>query len=665
MLSLVLTVTSFILLLVACVPSANAVTANDQARHRLSHRLRSGASRHIQTTSQQNTKDSDGDDSDDENIDDDDTAEAEDQAEEQIPAAKSEAESAEEAKAAKLEKLHAAVAKANQNLTETISKQAQYRKLKAHLENKEESDKEIDHFVFLVTNESESPAMAGMMGNMWKEMRMFETPSYTTYLEEEIQKLQEKEQVQRKQLSMAEESLLAAKAGKEVAAETPAALGSEAASAPAPAGATAQAPAPTVAAMPAEVEVQEKEWWLVMATWALMTVLSVVARQIFKGKTWTPQSRAPYAAALIILWTITVFATLFFYLSTHGWQWLECIYFCIVTVTTVGYGDYVPDDSILDKVLLLIFLWFNMFILSTVLSIVTSKADDDMEGPKGKGLGFQTIVLVCMVVGGGVLFMFLEDWSFLEGLTFSTVTLTTVGYGALLPDENSASMMAACVFILIGVPMTGVFVGKLAGAIDDSFKTRKQRMTTGALLGTYIGLIVAWLVLGATGFHLFNGHGWSWPECFYLAAVTMTTVGYGDLVPEKTQADHVMCIMYVWGSVLVLASVLSDLDGLLLDMITKGMKRHAVLGLKGGILTGLLAVGVVAFDFLEGWGLLNSFVYTSVTCTTVGYGHYTPDSLPSRLFAVFFLLLAVPMTGSIVGYIASVYSDEIQSIIAD
>jgi len=58
-----------------------------------------------------------------------------------------------------------------------------------HLSDEDKSDQEVDSSAALVSNETQSPAMAHMLGSMWKEMRMFETPSYAEHVEEEIRHL--------------------------------------------------------------------------------------------------------------------------------------------------------------------------------------------------------------------------------------------------------------------------------------------------------------------------------------------------------------------------------------------------------------------------------------------------------------------------------------------
>ncbi len=55
-------------------------------------------------------------------------------------------------------------------------------------------------------------------------------------------------------------------------------------------------------------------------------------------KAWQlPDFRALAAitAAILALGTL-------FYHQVEGWSWLDSVYFCVVTLGTVGYGDFVP-----------------------------------------------------------------------------------------------------------------------------------------------------------------------------------------------------------------------------------------------------------------------------------------------------------------------------------
>ena len=56
---------------------------------------------------------------------------------------------------------------------------------------------------------------------------------------------------------------------------------------------------------------------------------------------------------------------------------------------------------------------------------------------------------------------------------------------------------------------------------------------------------------------------------------------------------------------------------------------------------GLLILGTVVYHWLEGWGWLDSLYFCVISLTTVGYGDFTPDTVPAKLFTVFYVLNGV------------------------
>ena len=61
----------------------------------------------------------------------------------------------------------------------------------------------------------------------------------------------------------------------------------------------------------------------------------------------------------------------------------------------------------------------------------------------------------------------------------------------------------------------------------------------------------------------------------------------------------------------------------------------------GIILLTYYAIGAVMYDQLEGWEMLDSFYFMTVTVTTVGYGDLCPESPEGKIFTVFYALLGL------------------------
>lgn len=72
----------------------------------------------------------------------------------------------------------------------------------------------------------------------------------------------------------------------------------------------------------------------------------------------------------ILLWaaaTILVGAILFRWLE--GWSWLDAVYFCVVSLTTVGYGDLSPTHPA-SKMLSIFYILNGIVVLLTLFDRV-------------------------------------------------------------------------------------------------------------------------------------------------------------------------------------------------------------------------------------------------------------------------------------------------------
>lgn len=73
---------------------------------------------------------------------------------------------------------------------------------------------------------------------------------------------------------------------------------------------------------------------------------------------------------------------------------------------------------------------------------------------------------------------------------------------------------------------------------------------------------------------------------------------------------------------------------------TDQIRQHTFKLLSAAVVL-LLAIATVVYHILEGWGWVDSFYFSAVAVTTVGFGDLTPSTSGSKLFTVFYVLAGI------------------------
>ena len=78
--------------------------------------------------------------------------------------------------------------------------------------------------------------------------------------------------------------------------------------------------------------------------------------------------------------------------------------------------------------------------------------------PSFRGL----LYLTSVVIGSGTVFYrFVEDWSWVDSLYFTVITLTTVGYGDLSPTRTISKLFTV-VIVLLGIGLLVTLIERVA-----------------------------------------------------------------------------------------------------------------------------------------------------------------------------------------------------------
>lgn len=61
------------------------------------------------------------------------------------------------------------------------------------------------------------------------------------------------------------------------------------------------------------------------------------------------------------------------YHRLEGWSYLDALYFTVITLTTVGYGDFSPHTS-LGKIFSMLYIFLGLGILGALIAMITEKS---------------------------------------------------------------------------------------------------------------------------------------------------------------------------------------------------------------------------------------------------------------------------------------------------
>ena len=78
-----------------------------------------------------------------------------------------------------------------------------------------------------------------------------------------------------------------------------------------------------------------------------------------------------YRGLLVSVVGILAFGTIF-YSIVEGWSILDSLYFSVVTLTSIGYGDYTPHTT-LGKLVTIVFIGAGIGIIATFIGTVADR----------------------------------------------------------------------------------------------------------------------------------------------------------------------------------------------------------------------------------------------------------------------------------------------------
>lgn len=92
-----------------------------------------------------------------------------------------------------------------------------------------------------------------------------------------------------------------------------------------------------------------------------------------------------------------------------------------------------------------------------------------------KEILFAVAVVAVLVLSGTLFFNKYEEWSYIDSFYFSTMTLTTIGYGDLVPTNN-ITKVATSIYSIIGVGAVLYLLGSVIGGYLLSKEKSLERL---------------------------------------------------------------------------------------------------------------------------------------------------------------------------------------------
>lgn len=243
------------------------------------------------------------------------------------------------------------------------------------------------------------------------------------------------------------------------------------------------------------------------------------------------------------------------------------------------------------------------------------------------------IYLIFYLASGTICFYFVRDQikgekidGVLDSVYFCIVTMTTVGYGDLVPN-SAATKLLACAFVFSGMALVGLTLSKGADYLVEKqeillikalhmrqklgsteilkeMETNKVRYKCFVMMALLVVLFLAGTVFLATIEKL------DVVDALYCVCSTITTLGYGDK-SFSTKAGRIFAIFWILTSTICLAQFLCYIAELNTESRQKALVNY--------VLTKKMTnVDLEAADFDEN-GIVGSVIYCQMMILIISF----------------------------------------------
>jgi len=162
------------------------------------------------------------------------------------------------------------------------------------------------------------------------------------------------------------------------------------------------------------------------------------------------------------LWvTASILALLAFYTAAavyfryaEGWHWIDSFYFAVVTLTTVGYGQFVPTH-IVSRIGTTVFIIIGVFVSAVVVATIqqsvihTLSERNSLGQSRWRELLAPTFLVVVLTASYSAWVHYYDGMEWDKSFYFVIVSFSSVGYGDVLLKDRF-SRLFGIFFLLLG-----------------------------------------------------------------------------------------------------------------------------------------------------------------------------------------------------------------------